>query len=269
VTCVFFFSWLPLNVFQLMSEFGQSGFKFLGMTGNEEVVYGLLHLLGTANACFNPILYGYLNENFRNEYKSIYRRMPWYSHSFHRGVGLPDEFPHESDVNVVQLQRDQTNGDLVQSRQQLISQKDMTKESDASSNSNVTENRRNFEKVMQQSSKGTVLLVDNFALDVIGQSDSSRTFSSPEGVTPNYDDVTTLDSSSSYLLWRPSNGASIYKTRLFCDAMESDVDSNAISSCKFVHQAIGHIVTSLENCEERKATLWVTPKDHTAMETYV
>jgi hypothetical protein len=43
-----------------LSEFGQSGYKFLGMTGNEEVVYGLLHLLGTANACFNPILYGYL-----------------------------------------------------------------------------------------------------------------------------------------------------------------------------------------------------------------
>ena len=29
-----------------MSEFGQSGYKFLGMTGNEELVYGLLHLLG-------------------------------------------------------------------------------------------------------------------------------------------------------------------------------------------------------------------------------
>jgi hypothetical protein len=43
-----------------MSEFGQLGYQFLGMTGNEEVVYGLLHLLGTANACFNPILYGYL-----------------------------------------------------------------------------------------------------------------------------------------------------------------------------------------------------------------
>jgi hypothetical protein len=74
-----------------MSEFGQAGYKVLGMTGNEELVYGLLHLLGTANACFNPILYGYLNENFRNEYKSIYRRMPWYSHSFYLGVDVIHE----------------------------------------------------------------------------------------------------------------------------------------------------------------------------------
>ena len=41
---------------------------------NSHIVYGVLQLLGTANACSNPILYGYLNENFFNEYKSIYRR---------------------------------------------------------------------------------------------------------------------------------------------------------------------------------------------------
>jgi hypothetical protein len=57
----------------------------------------LLHLLGTANACFNPILYGYLNENFRNEYKSIYSRMPWYSHSIHA----------IESVHVIQAQRDE------------------------------------------------------------------------------------------------------------------------------------------------------------------
>ena len=41
---------------------------------SSQIVYGLLQLLGTANACSNPILYGYLNENFFNEYKNIYRR---------------------------------------------------------------------------------------------------------------------------------------------------------------------------------------------------
>ena len=197
--------------------------------------------------------------------------MPWYSHSFHRGVGLPDEFRQESDddpVNVVQLPHDQTNGEIVRSQHQLITNKDTTKDSDDSSNSRAAEDRQKFEKVMRQRSKDSATLEDNYALDVIGQSFSSRTFSSPEGVTPNYDDV-TLDSSSSYLQWKPSSGATIYKTKLFIDAMEGDVESNAISSCKFVHQAIGHIVSSLESCEERKVTLWVTPKDYTAMETYV
>ena len=41
--------------------------------GNETVIYALLHLFGLCNALTNPILYGYLNENFRKEYKSVYR----------------------------------------------------------------------------------------------------------------------------------------------------------------------------------------------------
>ena len=48
------------------------------MGGYHDIMYGILHLLGAANAVTNPVLYGYLNENFRNEYISIYRRMPWY-----------------------------------------------------------------------------------------------------------------------------------------------------------------------------------------------
>ena len=47
-------------------------------TGLREVVYGLLHLLGAASSCSNPILYGLLNENFMNEYKELYRWLPWY-----------------------------------------------------------------------------------------------------------------------------------------------------------------------------------------------
>jgi len=43
------------------------------------------------------------------------------------------------------------------------------------------------------------------------------------------------------------------------------------NSFNFVHQAIGQIVSSLENCEERKVALWITPNDHSSasMETYV
>ena len=43
------------------------------IAGNETVVYAVLHLFGLCNALTNPILYGYLNENFRKEYKNIYR----------------------------------------------------------------------------------------------------------------------------------------------------------------------------------------------------
>lgn len=107
-------SWLPLNLMTLSSELGFSWLSWLfdvaaaaptmkvalnnvttfngtvlvdGSTSLEthletpsnsyasgQIVYGVLQLLGTANACSNPILYGYLNENFFNEYKNIYRR---------------------------------------------------------------------------------------------------------------------------------------------------------------------------------------------------
>jgi hypothetical protein len=43
------------------------------ISGNETVVYALLHLFGLCNALTNPVLYGYLNENFRKEYNNIYR----------------------------------------------------------------------------------------------------------------------------------------------------------------------------------------------------
>ena len=37
----------------------------------EVLVYCLLKLLGASNACLNPFLYGYLNENFRQEYRGV------------------------------------------------------------------------------------------------------------------------------------------------------------------------------------------------------
>lgn len=33
--------------------------------------------MGLANACINPILYGYLNESFREEYKNLFKLLPW------------------------------------------------------------------------------------------------------------------------------------------------------------------------------------------------
>ena len=46
-----------------------------------DMVYGLMHLLGATNSIANPILYGYMNENFRNEYRKFYKKMPWYNTS--------------------------------------------------------------------------------------------------------------------------------------------------------------------------------------------
>ena len=42
------------------------------------LVYGMANLCGLAASCINPILYGYLNENFRKEYKTFLTKLPWY-----------------------------------------------------------------------------------------------------------------------------------------------------------------------------------------------
>ena len=250
-----------------MSEFGQSGYKFLGMTGNEELVYGLLHLLGTANACFNPILYGYLNENFRNEYKNIYSRMPWYSHSFHRGIPLAEGYPFEGAApNVVHhLPRDDIERDALRIHHDI-------KQHHGSDGSDGQSTANKFEKVKRQASTNSATLRDNLISSVTNKSESSDTFSSPDGGTSN--------SSSSYLQWKPSVNDVTLKSRTLLNVMQCDKICDGLtvkcdqisnsSSCKFVHQAIGQIVTSIESCEERKATFWVSPKHQSSsMETYV
>ena len=94
ITSIFFASWLPLNLFSLLMEVRQKTFcnspKLVQLfyvsffqvcpyfirpyiEGYETVIYSLLQLCGLCNACINPVLYGYLNENFRKEYKNIYR----------------------------------------------------------------------------------------------------------------------------------------------------------------------------------------------------
>ena len=42
------------------------------------LVYGIANLCGLATSCINPVLYGYLNESFRKEYKTFLSKIPWF-----------------------------------------------------------------------------------------------------------------------------------------------------------------------------------------------
>lgn len=75
VSLIFGLSWLPLNLLNVIGDFTDL-FK-----GDEEmfrVVFAICHLIGCSSACSNPILYGYLNENFRKEFHQVY------THRLHR-----------------------------------------------------------------------------------------------------------------------------------------------------------------------------------------
>ncbi|XP_043068022.1 neuropeptide F receptor isoform X3 [Drosophila bipectinata] len=60
IAVIFGVSWLPLNFFNLYADMQQSP-----VTQNMLVKYAICHMIGMSSACSNPLLYGWLNDNFR------------------------------------------------------------------------------------------------------------------------------------------------------------------------------------------------------------
>ncbi|XP_033757601.1 neuropeptide F receptor-like [Pecten maximus] len=67
IAIVFALSWLPLNLFNILTEFQFSHFKHL----NINLAYKICHMLVLSSACTNPMIYGWLNDNFRNEFMKV------------------------------------------------------------------------------------------------------------------------------------------------------------------------------------------------------
>ena len=71
IAIVFALSWMPLNILNILVEF------LFQMFNNENIDTNLLfvicHILVLSSACTNPVLYGWLNENFRKEFLNVLR----------------------------------------------------------------------------------------------------------------------------------------------------------------------------------------------------
>nr|XP_027197463.1 neuropeptide F receptor-like [Dermatophagoides pteronyssinus] len=65
IALIFFISWLPLNVLNIVADFffPVSAFR---------ITFAICHMFGMSSACSNPFLYGWLNQTFRNEFKEIF-----------------------------------------------------------------------------------------------------------------------------------------------------------------------------------------------------
>lgn len=61
IALIFCVSWLPLNVFNVVVDLHNP------FTDNQNmlVAYAICHMIGMSSACSNPLLYGWLNDNFR------------------------------------------------------------------------------------------------------------------------------------------------------------------------------------------------------------
>lgn len=68
IAVTYVISWLPLNVFNLVADFAPEPIL-------EEksmiITYAICHMFGMSSAVSNPLLYGWLNDNFRKEFEEI------------------------------------------------------------------------------------------------------------------------------------------------------------------------------------------------------
>ncbi|XP_077586236.1 neuropeptide Y receptor type 4 [Stigmatopora nigra] len=59
--------WLPLNIFNAVSDWNQEALPVC----HHNLLFSLCHLLAMSSTCINPIIYGFLNSNFRQEVKEV------------------------------------------------------------------------------------------------------------------------------------------------------------------------------------------------------
>ncbi|XP_030011497.1 neuropeptide Y receptor type 4-like [Sphaeramia orbicularis] len=59
--------WLPLTIFNVVSDWKQEALPVC----HHNLLFSLCHLLAMSSTCINPIIYGFLNSNFRQEVREI------------------------------------------------------------------------------------------------------------------------------------------------------------------------------------------------------
>ncbi|XP_075238325.1 neuropeptide Y receptor type 2-like [Lycorma delicatula] len=70
IAIVFAVSWLPMTAFNLAMELDCS---FISKPSTLYLVFAVCHIMAMSSACTNPLLYGWLNTNFRREISGIFR----------------------------------------------------------------------------------------------------------------------------------------------------------------------------------------------------
>ncbi|CAG0902057.1 unnamed protein product [Darwinula stevensoni] len=73
IALIFCVSWLPLNLFNLFVDLFN---PFEDKQEEQAIIFAVCHMLGMSSACFNPLLYGWLNENFQREFLEVFALLP-------------------------------------------------------------------------------------------------------------------------------------------------------------------------------------------------
>ncbi|CAB1457958.1 unnamed protein product [Pleuronectes platessa] len=59
--------WLPLTIFNVVSDWNQDALPIC----HHNLLFSLCHLLAMSSTCINPIIYGFLNSNFKQEVREV------------------------------------------------------------------------------------------------------------------------------------------------------------------------------------------------------
>ncbi|KAI9555230.1 NPFG-protein-coupled receptor [Daphnia sinensis] len=70
IAFIFAICWMPLNVYNLVLDL-YNPFQKPEDQETMLIIYAVCHVLGMSSACANPWLYGWYNDNFRNEFRDI------------------------------------------------------------------------------------------------------------------------------------------------------------------------------------------------------
>ncbi|KAF0306734.1 Neuropeptide F receptor [Amphibalanus amphitrite] len=73
ISLIYAVSWIPLNVCNLVYDL--LAVRDSSAVESIRVVYAVCHMVGMSSACSNPILYGWLNDNFRKEFVELLQRV--------------------------------------------------------------------------------------------------------------------------------------------------------------------------------------------------
>ncbi|XP_041066069.1 neuropeptide Y receptor type 4-2-like isoform X2 [Carcharodon carcharias] len=65
--------WLPLHVFNAIADWDLEAV----MHCHHNLIFSLCHLAGMASTCINPVIYGFLNNNFKKELRAIIMHCQW------------------------------------------------------------------------------------------------------------------------------------------------------------------------------------------------
>ncbi|KAG4068843.1 hypothetical protein HA402_004991 [Bradysia odoriphaga] len=77
MVAVFGISWLPLNAVNIFNDYYETKSEYYTL------LFFIAHCIAMSSTCYNPILYAWLNDNFRKEFKLV---LPCYKHSLNNGV---------------------------------------------------------------------------------------------------------------------------------------------------------------------------------------